>query len=75
MVQVIQSQFATPLQLIGISATTGTEEFIKSDNSFDFVVFDPDEPTLPHQVDEYVDIDNYLDMIDKYKQIITTYLK
>ena len=75
LVQVIQSQFATPLPLIGISATTDTAEFVKSDNSFDFVVFGPGEPTLPHQVDEYVDIDNYLDMIDKYKQIITTYLK
>lgn len=75
LVQVIQSQFTTPLPLIGISATTDTAEFIKSDNSFDFVVFGPGEPTLPHQVDEYVDIDNYLDMIDKYKQIITTYLK
>lgn len=75
LIQSIQQQFDGPLPLIGISATTDTAEFVKSSNSFDFVVFGPGEPTLPHQVNEYVDIDNYLDMIDKYKQIILTYLK
>ena len=75
LIEVIQQQFSTPLPLMGISATTDTAEFIKSKNEFDFVVFGPGVPTLPHQVDEYVEIDNYLDMIDKYKQIILAYLK
>lgn len=74
LIKVIQQQFDEPLPLIGIGATTDTAEFIKSSNSFDFVVFGPGESTLPHQVNEYVDIDNYLDMIDKYKQIMLTYL-
>lgn len=74
LIEVIQQQFDEPLPLIGIGATTDTAEFIKSSNSFDFVVFGPGESTLPHQVNEYVDIDNYLDMIDKYKQIMLTYL-
>lgn len=74
LIEVIQQQFDEPLPLIGICATTDTAEFIKSSNSFDFVVFGPGESTLPHQVNEYVDIDNYLDMIDKYKQIMLTYL-
>lgn len=75
LIEVIQQQFSTPLPLMGISATTDTAEFVKSKNEFDFVVFGPGVPTLPHQVDEYVEIDNYLDMIDKYKQIILAYLK
>lgn len=74
LIEVIQQQFDEPLPLIGIGATTDTAEFIKSSNSFDFVVFGPGESTLPHQVNEYVDMDNYLDMIDKYKQIMLTYL-
>lgn len=74
LIEVIQQQFDEPLPLIGIGATTDTAEFIKSSNSFDFVVFGPGKSTLPHQVNEYVDIDNYLDMIDKYKQIMLTYL-
>lgn len=74
LIKVIQQQFDEPLPLIGIGATTDTAEFIKSSNPFEFIVFGPGESTLPHQVNEYVDIDNYLDMIDKYKQIILTYL-
>jgi len=30
--------------------------------------------TTAHQVDEYVEIDNYLDMIDKYQAIAKSYL-
>ncbi|MGX4687347.1 ArgE/DapE family deacylase [Vagococcus sp. JNUCC 83] len=73
LVKVIQKQFEQPLPLMGIAATTDTAEFVKSDNHFEFVVFGPGESNLPHQVDEYVDLNNYLDMIDKYKQIILDY--
>ncbi|MGC3752302.1 succinyl-diaminopimelate desuccinylase, partial [Enterococcus faecium] len=49
-------------------------EFTKANHSFDFVVLGPGVVTLPHQVDEYVEIDNYLDMIEKYQGIILSYL-
>lgn len=75
LIQAVQDQFEKPLPLVTAAGTTDAAEFTKSENTFDFVVFGPGEPTLPHQINEYVEIDNYLDMIDKYKSIIKTYLR
>ena len=74
LIQAIQAQFDQPLPLITAAGTTDLAEFTKSKNKFDCVVFGPGVPTLPHQVDEYVEIDNYLDMIDKYQAIAKSYL-
>ncbi|WP_099203471.1 ArgE/DapE family deacylase [Miniphocaeibacter massiliensis] len=62
------------LSVIGISGTTDAAEFTKSKNKFDFAVFGPGEPMLAHKVDEYVEIDNYLDIIEAYKKIAKRYL-
>ncbi|EMF0438043.1 ArgE/DapE family deacylase [Enterococcus hirae] len=70
----IQKQFKQPLPLVGAAATTDAAEFTKSAHSFDFVVFGPGVVNLPHQIDEYVEIDNYLYMIDTYQAIILSYL-
>lgn len=75
LIQAVQDQFEKPLPLVTAAGTTDAAEFTKSENTFDFVVFGPGEPTLPHQINEYVEIDNYLDMIDKYKSFIKTYLR
>lgn len=74
LIEVIQQQFEKPLPLLGIAGTTDAAEFIKSKKDFDFVIFGPGVPTLPHKVNEYVEIDNYLDMIEKYKEIAKAYL-
>ena len=75
LIQAVQDQFEKPLPLVTAAGTTDAAEFTKSENTFDFVVFGPGEPTLPHQINEYVEIDNYLDMIDNYKSFIKTYLR
>lgn len=75
LIQAVQDQFEKPLPLVTAAGTTDAAEFTKSENTFDFVVFGPGEPTLPHQINEYVEIDNYLDIIDKYKLFIKTYLR
>ena len=46
-------------------------EFIKSQKQFDIVVFGPGVTTVPHQINEYVEISNYFEQIDIYKKIIT----
>lgn len=74
LIDCIQEQFQQPLPLVGAAATTDAAEFTKASHHFDFVVFGPGIVTLPHQVDEYVEIDNYLDMIEKYQAIILSYL-
>ena len=74
LIQAIQKQFDTPLPVLGGPATTDAAEFIKSQKQFDIVVFGPGVTTVPHQINEYVEISNYLEQIDIYKKIITTYL-
>jgi len=74
LIQVIQNQFDVTLPLVGLSATTDAAEFTKADNDFDVVIFGPGEPSLPHQVDEFVKIDDYLNFIDLYKKIYPQYL-
>lgn len=75
LIQSIQKQFVSPLPLVTAAGTTDAAEFTKSKNQFDLVVFGPGVPTLPHQIDEFVEIDNYLDMIEKYQKIAKSYLK
>ena len=73
-IQNIQNIFEEDLDLIGISATTDAAEFTKADNDFDVVIFGPGVPSLPHQLDEYVEIDNYLEFIEVYKKLFPSYL-
>ncbi len=74
LIQNIQNIFDEDLDLIGIAATTDAAEFTKADNDFDVVIFGPGVPNLPHQLDEYVEIDNYLEFIDVYKKLFPAYL-
>ncbi|MGH1648643.1 ArgE/DapE family deacylase [Enterococcus gilvus] len=75
LIKCIEKVFDNKLPLSGISATTDAAEFTKSLNDFDFIIFGPGVTNLPHQVNEYVEIDNYLDMIEKYQDIAKEYLK
>lgn len=70
---VAEEKIAEEVSFNGISATTDAAEFIKADNEFPIIIFGPGNDT-PHQVNEYVDIQNYLDMIDIYKSIARKYL-
>lgn len=74
LIKCIEKVFDNKLPLSGLSATTDAAEFTKSSNKFDFIIFGPGVTSLPHQVDEYVEIDNYLDMIEKYQEIAHEYL-
>lgn len=59
----------------GISPVTDAAAFTKANRNFDVVIYGPGESTLPHQLDEYVSIEDYLSKIDEYKAIIKEYLK
>lgn len=59
----------------GISPVTDAAAFTQTDNQFDVVIYGPGVSTLPHQLDEYVSIEDYLSKIEEYKAIIKEYLK
>lgn len=71
--QVAKKQVNKEIPMVGISGTTDAAEFTKGKKEFPVIIFGPGNMT-PHQVDEYIDIDNYLEMIDIYKEMATTYL-
>lgn len=70
---VAEEKIAVDVPFNGISATTDAAEFIKAGNEFPIIIFGPGNDT-PHQVNEYVEIQNYLEMIDIYKSIARKYL-
>lgn len=58
------------ISVIGISGGTDASEFSKAKQKFPIIIFGPVNAT-PHQVDECVDINNYLEMIEVYKEIFS----
>lgn len=62
------------LPIIGISPTTDGAQFTQAKNKFDFLLHGPGIPTLPHQVNEYIEIDDYLQFIDRFVAIAQEYL-
>ncbi|MFD1387279.1 M20/M25/M40 family metallo-hydrolase [Oceanobacillus oncorhynchi subsp. oncorhynchi] len=75
LIKVIQAVSKEELPVTGISPTTDAAAFTKAENEFDVVIYGPGVEDLPHQVDEYVLIEDYLGMIDDYKAIYEEYLK
>ncbi|MGY3779142.1 ArgE/DapE family deacylase [Isobaculum melis] len=70
---ITEKKIGQKVPLLGISATTDAAEFVKAKTAFPVIIFGPGNET-PHQANEYVEVDNYLEMIDIYKEIATTYL-
>lgn len=62
------------LPLTGYPGMTDASEFTRVDKEFPIVIFGPGNSSM-HQVDENVDIDDFLDMIDAYKAIAKDFLK
>nr|WP_302144906.1 ArgE/DapE family deacylase [Limosilactobacillus mucosae] len=58
----------------GIAFGTDASEMTKANRHMDVLVFGPGNATA-HKIDEYIDLDQYLSMIDIYKQIARDYLK
>ncbi|OFF80045.1 succinyl-diaminopimelate desuccinylase [Listeria monocytogenes] len=61
------------IPLLGISGTTDAAEFTKAKKTFPVIIFGPGNET-PHQVNENVPVENYLEMIDVYKRIAIEFL-
>lgn len=62
------------LPIIGISPTTDAAQFIQAKANFDFLLHGPGVPSLPHQVNEYVEIEDYLNFIERFQAIALEYL-
>ncbi|EKQ7516819.1 ArgE/DapE family deacylase [Listeria innocua] len=61
------------IPLLGISGTIDAAEFTKAKKAFPVIIFGPGNET-PHQVNENVSVENYLEMVDVYKRIAIEFL-
>lgn len=59
----------------GLSGATDGSNFTNVDNKFDFVIYGPGRIDSAHTLNESVEVDQYLDFIDKYVNIYKGYLK
>ncbi len=67
------TMFKENVPLLGMPGGADSAEFIRANKDMQIIIFGPGNETL-HQVNEYVDITNYTEMIDLYKKIIVNYL-
>lgn len=58
--------------VLGGPGATDAAEFLLGNRAMQIIIFGPGNDTM-HQTDEYVETENYLEMIDVYKNIIKRY--
>lgn len=68
--KILQKEIPT----IGISGGTDACEFTRGKKKFPIIIFGPGNDT-PHKVDENVETQNYLDMIEVYKDIAISFFE
>lgn len=59
----------------GLGGATDGSNFTNVDNKFDFVIYGPGRIDSAHTLNESIEVDQYLDFIDKYVNIYKGYLK
>lgn len=75
LVQSIRNVSDHPIEAVGMAGATDASNFGRIDKAFDLAIFGPGEMTLAHAVNEYVEIDDYLNFIDTYREVASDYLK
>lgn len=63
-----------PVQPVGMAGATDASNFGRIEKEFDLAIFGPGEMTVAHTVDEYVEVDDYLNFIDIYRDVAIDYL-
>lgn len=74
-VEAVTKATGTQASLNVIHGATDASEYTKSANSFPIIVLGPGRWDVAHRVNEYVEISDYLHLIDVYKQVATGFLK
>lgn len=69
-----EKQTGEKIKFVTAAGTTDAAEFIKAKKEFPVIIFGPGNGEMAHQVDEYVFIQNYMDMIEVYKDMMVGFL-
>lgn len=72
--EVVEKVVNQKVPTVGISGGTDASQFVEAKPSLDVVVCGPGNATA-HQVDEYVEVDNFLEFITVYENLIQKYFE
>ena len=62
------------IEPVGMTGATDASNFGRNEKDFDLAIYGPGVMEVAHQVDEYVEIDDYLNFIDLYQKVAQDYL-
>lgn len=62
------------IEPVGMTGATDASNFGRIEKDFDLAIYGPGVMEVAHQVDEYVEIDDYLNFIDLYQKVAQDYL-
>ena len=62
------------IEPVGMTGATDASNFGRIEKDFDLAIYGPGVMEVAHQVDEYVEIEDYLNFIDLYQRVAQDYL-
>lgn len=62
------------IEPVGMTGATDASNFGRIEKDFDLAIYGPGVMEVAHQVDEYVEIEDYLNFIDLYQKVAQDYL-
>lgn len=74
LVQSIRNISKMLIEPVGMAGATDASNFGRVDKRFDLAIYGPGEMTMAHAVDEYVEVDDYLQFIEFYREVAADYL-
>lgn len=75
LIQVIhQVSHQDNIELLALPGTTDTAQFQRNNPNMDVAIYGPGDVNIAHQIDEYIEVDDYLAFIPTFVSIMETYL-
>lgn len=76
LIQVIhQVSHQENIELVALPGTTDTAQFQRNNKEMDVAIYGPGDVNIAHQLDEFIEVDDYLAFIPTYVNIFEAYLK
>lgn len=69
-----QVSYQDNIELLALPGTTDTTQFQRNNPNMDVAIYGPGDVNIAHQIDEYIEVDDYLAFILTFVSIMETYL-
>lgn len=76
LIQVIHEvSHQSDIALIALPGTTDTAQFQRRNKNMDIAIYGPGDVNIAHQLNEFIEVEDYLEFIPTFVNIINSYLK